>query len=217
MIKFHNVQLVLWLLAGVLLAAATLPKHGYAGAVDPQPFQFSDEFYRDNGIDPGKIIDKLDCGDPRTACDEVAPGENFSDVRIRETTGGFEQDGKLLYYTVPGKLGPDAFLANEAGRRARNLADTFIAYLFPRAGGNPLSPAFPNRRQDNIFDTRGGYFSNNPLGLWRITFVSWDGPNVARMHCRDTMDHMADSNGLDLDGTPVIRTVAEIENLADDR
>lgn len=144
---------------------------------------------------------------------EPAPNSNFSNVRIREPTGGFAHDGKLLYYWVPGKIMPDTFTDDAAGQAARELADNSRAFLFPRTGGNPLSPAFPNRRQDNLFDTRDGYFSNNPLGLWTITFVSWDGPKVEGPYCQEEMAAMSNDNGLDLDGTPVIRKVSEIENL----
>ena len=41
-----------------------------------------------------------------------------------------------------------------------------------------LNPAPCFRRQDNIFDTGLGYLGNNPLALWRITFVTYDGKPV---------------------------------------
>lgn len=185
-----------------------------SGSIDNQPFQFSDDFYRQNGIDPDAIVDKLDCGDPRTACDESSPDPStYSAVRIRETTGGSKHNGNLLYYWIPGKAMPNSFTNDQAGQDARQLADDSFAFLFPRLAGNPISPAFPNRRQDNIFDTRNGYFSNNPLGLWTIAFISWDGPNLTGDDCQDEMEDMAEDNGIDLDGTPIISTVSEIDKL----
>lgn len=203
-------------LAVIGLAAFIAPTSGEAQLNLTHPFQFSDSFYAENGINPDAIVDKLGCGDPRVKCDEAPPDSRYSGVRIIETTGGFQHNSNLFYYWVPGKVMPNTFTDDAAGDAARELADNSFAYLFPKAGGNPLSPAFPNRRQDNIFDNRHGYFSNNPLGLWTIRFVSWDGPNVNGSNCQAAMDSLAADNGLDLDGTPVIKTVADIENLQAD-
>ncbi|MFQ5520314.1 MAG: hypothetical protein ACE5FK_02850, partial [Candidatus Methylomirabilia bacterium] len=87
------------------------------------------------------------------------------------------------------------------------------AFIFPKAEGDPLSPAPPNRRQDNIFDTRNGYFGANPLGLWLLTFVSWDGTAVDSVQCQGVKGDLAGKNGRDLDGTPVIKRMSEIEGL----
>ena len=209
-----KMSLSLRILAGLAIGSLALfPILAFSG-VNNQAFQFSDDFYAANGINPNAIIDKLGCGDPRTACDESSPdADKYSNVRVRETTGGFKHSGSLLYYWVPGKVMPNTFSADQAGADARVLADDSQAYLFPRLAGNPLSPAFPNRRQDNIFDTTDGYFANNPLGLWTINFVSWDGPNLTSSDCQDQMEDMGSDNGLDLDGTPVIRTTGEIDTL----
>lgn len=207
-----------WLIV-VLLAFGVSPARG-----DPElgePFQFSDEFYLENGIDPTKIIDNLvfpdaKAGSDRTRGDEPAPNASFNDVRIIETTGGFDASGDVLYYLIPGKVKLDAFLDNEAGDTALELANSFRAFIFPKAAGDPLSPMPPNRRQDNVFDTRNGYFSNNPLGLWILTFMSWDGPNVNSEDCQDEMEDLAEDNGLDLDGTSIITSASDIDNLAQD-
>ncbi len=175
-------------------------------------FDFSDAFYRANGIDPSRILNRVNGQDGVSVIDE-SPHPDFRDVRIVETTGGFKHNGDLLYYVITGMVMPDAFTPDPAGARAMAIANSFRAFIFPKAAGDPLSPAPPNRRQDNIFETDNGYFSNNPLGLWLLTFVSWDGPNVASGRCRVEMDKLARDNGLDLDGTPVITTKKDIENL----
>ncbi len=175
-------------------------------------FDFTDEFYRANGINPEKLLNRVNGTDGVSVVD-ASPHPDFRDVRIVETTGGFKHNGSLLYYVIAGMVMPDTFTNDPAGARAMAIANSFRAFLFPKKDGDPLSPAPGNRRQDNIFETDNGYFSNNPLGLWLLTFVSWDGPRVASARCRREMDRLAAENGRDLDGTPVIKTKSDILNL----
>lgn len=66
-------------------------------------FDFADDFYLANGIDPGSIVDRLVAQDGRSVVD-TSPREDFVDTRIVETTGGFDHKGNLLYYVVTGKV-----------------------------------------------------------------------------------------------------------------
>ncbi len=100
-------------------------------------------------------------------------------------------------FICPGKDDPDYDEAWPAG--------------YPFAQLNP-APCF--RRQDNIFDTGLGYLGNNPLALWRITFVNYDGPDVADPECQALMDDIEARNGVDEDGTPLLKRTAEVKALA---
>jgi len=53
------------------------------------------------------------------------------------------------------------------------IANKFRAFIFPKKDGDPLAPGEANRRQDNLFDTRNGYFDNDALGNWRLVFVRY--------------------------------------------
>ncbi|NIV98371.1 hypothetical protein GWN26_04145 [Candidatus Saccharibacteria bacterium] len=178
-------------------------------------FDFADNFYLQNGIDPNAIVDRLVAQDNRSVAD-VSPHSDFADVRILETTGGFDHTGSVLYYAVNGKVMPNTFTNDTAGQAARNLANSFRAFIFPKASGDPLSPAPPNRRQDNVFDTRNGYFSNNPLGLWLLVFVSYTNAAFNTQAGQKALGDLAQKNGLDLDKTPIIKTVSDLENLQKD-
>lgn len=138
-----------------------------------------------------------------------SPPPDFTDVRILEITGGFDHTGQVPYCTVNAKVMPESFTSDLVGAEAMAVANTFRAFIFLKADGDPLSPAPPNRRQDNVF----GYFNNNLLGLRLLTFVSWDGPAVEGPGCQQEMEQLALENGLDLDGTPVIKTMSDLENL----
>ena len=67
-----------------------------------------------------------------------------------------------------------------------------------------------------MFDTRNGYFSNNPLGLWIPTFVSYTDAAFETSEGQAALADLAADNGYDLDGTPVIKTVSDLENLEAD-
>lgn len=204
------------LLAFLIIGVPALAWGTYSGGGDEPydgapAFEFSNSFYVSEGINPNVLLDRLVAQDARSVADD-APNGDFLDVRILETTGGYDHKGKTLYYTTNAKLNADAFLTAEA----RELADDSIAYIFPKAAGDPLVPATPNTRQPNLFDTRHGYFSNNPLGLWRVTFVSYTAAAFNTEDGQEALAELAEENGLDSDGTPLIRRVNEIEDLVED-
>jgi hypothetical protein len=105
------------------------------------------------------------------------------------------------------------FTNNAAGRKARQIADTYIEYVFPRSDIPNNRLALGNGRQAVLLDMRNGYFSKNPLGLWLHVWVNWtdDAFNTARG--RAALAELAEENGLALDGTPIIRTLGEIDDL----
>jgi hypothetical protein len=223
----------LGLLALVLLLAPPVFAKGGGGDCDvtggvgvAQPFQFSDAFYIEHGIDPTTTTDHFVFPDAKPGFDrtrfEASPDPDvYNNVRTIETTGGWRHNGNLLYYEAPSKLFPTDFLDNCAGQETRDICESFTAYLFPKSqpNGPPLlSPAPPNRRQDNIFQTNNGYWSNNPLGCWSLAFPSWDGANVNNQTCQNIAQDIFDGNGneLDLEGNPIIKKISEIEDLEDE-
>lgn len=224
-----------WLVLGCAAAMLLVVPASHADVV--QPFQFSDDFYRSHGIDPSMTLDHFvfpDAKFPECADDPDAPAcrtrqeaspnpDRHNDVRVVETTIGWDHSGNFLSYMAPSKLVPDSFIRDASGnltpeaQKTLDLCNEFRAFLFPKtdADGNfTLSPALPNRRQDNVFETNGGYFSNNPLGCWRLVFVVFDGSAVDGPDCQDEIDKLLADNGPDLDGTPIINTLSDIENLA---
>lgn len=195
-----------------LIALSAIP--AIAGDPSGRPFDFSDEFYRANGIEPDLLLGRVNGLDGVSVID-LTNGPNERGVRVIEVTGGYDASGDALYYSVFAKVMPDSFTPDDAGAEALELANEFRAFFFPKTNGLPLSPALPNRRQDNLFDTRGGYFSNNPLGLWVLIFVSYTDKALNTERGQRELAKMAEKNGVDLDGTPIITSASEIENLAD--
>jgi hypothetical protein len=190
-------------------------EHRLTPSVSGPPFDFSNSFYLANGINPSNIQGRV--GTSTSASDFVvetsSPDANHTNIRITETTGGFDHEGNVLYYTINGMANPDTFTNNAAGQMARQIAERFTAYIFPKASGDPFSPALSNRRQDNVFDTRNGYSIANPLGLWTAQFTSFTPAAFTTAEGRATLAHLAATNGTDLDGTPIIKTAMEVDGL----
>jgi hypothetical protein len=181
----------------------------------------SDALYRQNGIDPANILERVDGTCPSSDMPSCSVADNSNtnpdrrDIRILSTTGGFDADGNPLFYTINGMANPDTFTSDAAGQKAMKIANFFSAYIFPKASGGPLNPGLSNRRQDNVFDTRNGYFEANPLGIWTAVFVSYttSGLDPNNAVCKQALDSLRAKNGTDLDGTPQFHKAIEVDDL----
>jgi hypothetical protein len=203
-------------------------------------FQFSDPFYLDNGLDPDEMRSQENgatapsrfgafyrgVGNAGTASGVAPDGRFIDDTRITVHNMGFNAAGEMLFYPdPPAFFFESAFLNQET----KDLTNRSFVFLFPRTvpGPNPvpgctaapfandlLDPHPCNRRQDNIFDTGNGYLTNNPLQLWRIMFVTWDGPDVNSPECQAKMDDLRARNGEDTEGTPVLKRIREVFDVA---
>lgn len=177
------------------------------------PFDFTDEFYRENGIDPDKLINRVTPENP-SAVLGLSQDPTRNHTRILELFGGYDAVGASLYYPLPpGPFRSDGFLDNALGERAREIADKYRVFIFPRRSGDPLGSAASNRRADNLFDSSSGYFTENPLGLWRLTFPAYTNKALYTDQGKRMMDEIRDRNGEDLDGTPLIRRLSEVLEL----
>lgn len=144
------------------------------------PFDFADATYRAHGVVPENIV--LRVGTAARAGDFVIDNTNTdpnrSNVRTIETTPGTTGSSGLTYANIFGVLNSTSFERNAAGQltargqAAFDTAERFRVFIFPKASaGSILDPFLPNKRQDNLFDTRDGYFSNDPLGMWVAVWV----------------------------------------------
>ena len=151
------------LLAMALLASPSLLK----ADVKDRLYDFTDAYYLENGVNPALIPGRMQPG-PVAVID--TPNFSFQrNVRALLTLPAYDHSANINYFTVLGGLGATAFTADSAGQEARGIADSFIEYLFPQQGTDPVGlGAF---RQSSLLDMRNGYFSNDPLGLWLHVWV----------------------------------------------
>jgi hypothetical protein len=193
------------------------------GDLGTSPFDFADSAYRAHGIVPENIV--LRVGDASRNGDFVIDNSNTDpnrrNIRAIESTPGTTGTSGLTYANIFGVLNSASFERNAAGSltaRAQEAFDTaqhFRVFIFPKASnGSILDPFLPNKRQDNVFDTRDGYFSNDPLGMWVAVWVVYT-PKASTAEGRKELDPIAATNGRDLDGTPILTGPSQIDNLAD--
>ena len=192
------------------------------GGLGQSPFDFSDATYRSQGIVPENIV--LRVGDASRTGDFVIDNSNTDptrrNVRTIETTPGTTGTSGLTYANIMGVLNASGFERNAAGQltsrgsAAFDTAERFRVFIFPKASnGSILDPFLPNKRQDNVFDTRDGYFSNDPLGLWVAVWVVYT-PKAFTAEGRKELDPIAATNGRDLDGTPILTSPSQLDGLA---
>jgi hypothetical protein len=171
-------------------------------------FDFTDAFYLANGINPANIVAREDGTGPNSVIDQ-ATDPTRRNVRITRAIGAHSDNGSPILWSVFGVLFQNAFTNNAAGQRARQIAEQFTFYVFPKAGTNPLSPAV--KRQDDLIPLNNGYFSNDPLGMWRASFVNFVPGSMNSGNGRRVAQEIIARNGTDADGTPFIRTFNDLQ------
>jgi hypothetical protein len=172
-------------------------------------YDFTDEFYLFNGVNPAAIDGRREA-DGFLAVPDEPVGPHQRPVRSLLTLPAYNHGGDVEFFTVLGGGSTSLFTSNAAGRRARQIADASPEYVFPRKGSDPLGLTM---RQSVILDMRNGYFSNNPLGLWIHVWISYTPKAFSTIGGKKELADLARRNGRDLDGTPLIQTVGEIDRL----
>lgn len=196
------------LLPLIVMALLAVPSITKAGVQD-RLYDFTDAYYLQNGINPAAIDGRREPG-PLAASD--TPIFSYQrPVRALLTLPNYDHSGNAWFFTVLGGFSVDAFTADAAGQRARQIAETSREYVFPRAGTDPVG--LGALRQSVMLDMRNGYFSNNKLALWLHVWVSYTPKALNTADGRKMMNDMAQRNGRDLDGTAIIASVSEIDNL----
>jgi hypothetical protein len=178
--------------------------------VEDRIFDFNNAFYFQNGVDPVKIVNRVNGTPPRSTFDSpIFPSQ--TNVRMLATNPAYAHNGNVTFWSVMGDIFVEGFTNDAAGRRAKQIADRSILYVFPTRTGNPIG--LGNNRQADIVDLRNGYFSGNPLGLWLHVWISYTDRAFNTSDGRKALNDLTKKNGLALDGTPIIRTLSELENL----
>ncbi len=195
---------LLALLTLALLAAPSLVK----ADVEDRLYDFTDAYYTQNGVDPALIAGRMQ---PGPIAVEDTPIFSFQrNVRALLTLPAYDHSAGINYFTVLGGLSDAAFTPNAAGAEAKEIANDYIEYVFPKAGTDPVG--LGALRQSVLLDMRNGYFSNNPLGLWVHVWVSYTPKSKTRAGIK-ALNAIAKKNGRDLDGTPIIATTGDIDTL----
>jgi hypothetical protein len=169
-----------------------------------RPFDFTDKFYSTHGIETAFIVNRRNGSDGQSVVD-FSSDENYSSVRILATRPAYAYDGSPIYWNLYGEFFKEAFKPGPEGDQARALAESFPIYIFPSVTSKN------QERQAAVIENIDGYFDKNLLGLGTVMVVRYTGAGTRED--KAFLKEIADRNGLSLDGTPIIRTKAEIQAL----
>jgi hypothetical protein len=195
------------LLIGVFSVFSQRSFDGFAGiSQELRPFDFSDKFYQENGIEPELIVNRRDGMDKQSVADTI-DDPRFRNVRILSVFGAYNQEGKIFYWNLYGEFSRDAFRVDAVGERAAQLAHLYPLYIFPSINKET------EFRQAHLINLRDeGYFEKNALGLSVQVVVEFT-DRINTDDGRREMEALAQRNGYSGDGTPIIKTALEIEEL----
>jgi hypothetical protein len=174
-------------------------------AADFRPFDFSNKFYEENGVDPALIVGRRS-GDDKLSVFDFTRDERFRSVRITGTFPAYDRDGKILFFNHYGDLFEESFVRNDKGARAQALANRYPIFAFPSQTGQTFD------RQAVVIETDAAYFEKNALGLSVYVDVEYT-DKVNSEEGRTVLEELAKKNGLSADGTPIIRTIKELNDL----
>jgi hypothetical protein len=203
--KFKSLGAALALSIFSILFLGSAISNAQTLAEDLRPFDFSDSYYKDNGIKVETLTSRKNGGDGLSVADFSTDPAKFADIRILETLPAYGSDGNAIYWNSYGVATRESFTSDEAGIRAAQAARNYPVFMFPSSSVRGTD------RQAALIAVDKFYFDNNPLGLGRVVLVEFN-TRLSRADVK-TLNMLAERNGTSLDGTPIIRTTAELDGL----
>lgn len=151
--KNYSSRMSIVLLTGLaMLLLATAPSIAQTVHSNIPPFDFSDTFYLSNGLDPTRIVFRIDAnGTGGGKFDPSFPSPQLSQIRETFYTGTFDRNGLINFTSILGVLvNSHSFLTTPIGQNMHSVADSFQAFVFPKqpkgnsSGNTPSIPSTPN-------------------------------------------------------------------------
>ncbi len=197
-----SVAVVFSFFAVLIFSVAT---HGQIFAEEVRPFDFTDEYYKYHGIVADSLIDRKTGGDGQSVVDTPSD-QSLSNIRIIATLPAYTAEGSTIFWNYYGGASNRSFTRDRAGQRAIELAYANPMYVFP-------STTVKNSdRQAAMIRMSDSYFEKNELGMAAVFIVEYTSRQMTHTD-RAALTLLGNRNGLSRDGTPIIRTVRELDGL----
>jgi hypothetical protein len=176
------------------------------------PHDFNDEYYAANGVVADSIFDRR-TGKDFLSVFSMSSNPAHRNVRVLVTLPAYNEYGEILFWTPLGELNDKGFTDDAAGNDAREIAAAYPIYVFPKAS-DPTLANFTNVRQAALIDEtqKNINFKENPLGLRMILTVNFTEKAFTKEGI-SMMQYLEKKNGLSLEGTPLIKSRADIDEL----
>lgn len=172
---------------------------------DKRPFDFTDKYYWENGVNPSFIVNRRS-GEDKSSVVDYINSPNHRQVRLIATSAAYSSEGKPLYLAVLGELPRYGFTQDQSGVLALEKAEVYPIYIFPS------DTVKEGNRQAVVIGTTPAQDEKNPLGLRVIVQIEFTN-RINTDKGREAMDELIKRNGVSTDGTPIIQTVDEIQYL----
>ena len=207
MTKIFTTLFVFILFALVGAAPAQFSRPGPTD-LNPKPFDFTKDFYYNNGVELGSVMLRRTGTDGFSVFDK-AVDPNFSNIRVTVTLAAYSQKGTILYWYPLGELNENGFRSDKVGYAARKTAGFYPIYVFPEKGWDRFT--FGTGRQAAVIDeTRASTTTmKNPLGLRQVFLVNYT-EKAFTPDYEWLMMYYAKKNGMSSDDTPILNTVEDI-------
>jgi hypothetical protein len=177
-------------------------------AEERRPFDFTNDFYKTNGIATDTLVDRKNGADRRSVFDAPEDSSAFTNVRITETLPAYAADGSAVYWNYYATASNESFIPNDSGAAAIKAAKSYPLYIFPSTFVRATD------RQAPLIPVDSFYFQINPIGIAQVIIVEYN-TNISRSG-QKVLNMLAERNGTSIDGTPIIRTSAELGSLISD-
>jgi hypothetical protein len=188
-------------------SVATAQSDTVLGTFAPElrPFDFSKNYYYENGIYAEALIGRHDGADGQSVFDTSTEPEH-TNVRITATMPAYSAGGTIVFWNYHAGVPREAFMDNKAGVNTMEAAYQYPLYVFPSETVKRAD------RQAAMISIDENYATKNPLGVAAVIMVEFTDRIFTSIGQR-RMNILRDRNGASLDGTPIIRTAKELESL----
>jgi hypothetical protein len=177
-------------------------------APELRPFDFSNKYYEDNGIFADMLVDRRNGADGQSVFDFTSD-QIYSNVRITATMPAYSGGGEIVFWNYYAGVPSYAFVSeNKSGEEALTAAHSYPLYVFPSATSKSKN------RQSALITIDENYAAKNPLGVAVVIVVDFTDKIFTRAG-QMAMNALIAENGASLDGTPVIKTTKQLQNLTD--
>jgi hypothetical protein len=171
-----------------------------------RPFDFSNDYYKTNGVIAETLTNRKNGADGQSVFDFATDSSRFTNIRITATLPAYAADGSSIYWNYYGTASKESFTPDAAGKTAVKMANTYPVYVFPSA------VIRASDRQAALIPVDSSYFQTNPIGIAEVVAVEFnDGISKSG---RKTLNMLIERNGKSIDGTPIIRTMTELNGLS---
>jgi hypothetical protein len=175
------------------------------------PFDFSNTYYKTNGVIPDAIFNRRTGEDGFSVFDK-APYEMYSNVRVTATVPAYDQYGNLMYWYPVGDLGAKSFTPDKTGYNARERAGQSPMYIFPDPRKEGFSMFTGHRHAPLIEVSKQAGAIAFPQGIRMVYVVYYTERGVGKEGF-EMMQYMGKKNGWAADDTAILKTVDDIRYL----